>query len=58
MVEASADVIALATADKLGTTSAYLVAPTTALTHLVAEAATPDDLLDPFRVAGVTVTRA
>jgi DeoR/GlpR family transcriptional regulator of sugar metabolism len=58
MVEASADVIALATADKLRAGSAYRVAPVAELTHLVAEAAAPDELLDPYRAIGVTVTRA
>ena len=58
MVEASADVIALATADKLSAGSAYRVAPVAELTHVVAEAAAPDELLDPYRAIGVTVTRA
>ena len=58
MVEASADVIALATADKLRAGSAYRVAPVAELTHVVAEAAAPDELLDPYRAIGVTVTRA
>jgi DeoR/GlpR family transcriptional regulator of sugar metabolism len=58
MVEASADVIALATTDKLRSGSAYLVAPVSELTHVVAEAAADDALLDPYRAIGVTVTRA
>ena len=58
MVAASADVIALATADKLSAGSAYLVAPVGELTHVVAEAAADDALLDPYRAIGVTVTRA
>jgi DeoR/GlpR family transcriptional regulator of sugar metabolism len=58
MVEAAADVIALATADKLRAGSPYLVAPVAALTHLVAETAASDELLDPYRAAGVSVTRA
>jgi DeoR/GlpR family transcriptional regulator of sugar metabolism len=58
MVEASADVIALATSDKLRAGSPYLVAPVAELTHVVAEAGAPDELLDPYRALGVTVTRA
>jgi DeoR/GlpR family transcriptional regulator of sugar metabolism len=58
MVDAAADVIALATSDKLRAGSAYSVAPVTELTHLVAEAAAPDELLDPYRALGVSVTRA
>ena len=58
MVAASADVIALATADKLSAGSAYLVAPVAELTHVVADAAAPDELLDPYRAIGIPVTRA
>jgi DeoR/GlpR family transcriptional regulator of sugar metabolism len=58
MVEASADVIALATADKLASGSAYLVAPVAELTHVVAEGSAPDELLEPYRAIGVTVKRA
>jgi DeoR/GlpR family transcriptional regulator of sugar metabolism len=58
MVESAADVIALATADKLRAGSAYLVAPVAELTHLVAEAEASDELLDPYRALGVNVTRA
>ena len=58
MVEASADVIAPATSDKLRAGSPYLVAPVAELTHVVAEAGAPDELLDPYRALGVTVTRA
>jgi DeoR/GlpR family transcriptional regulator of sugar metabolism len=58
MVGAAGDVIALATSDKLRAGSPYLVAPVGELTHVVAEAGAPDELLDPIRAAGVTVTRA
>ena len=51
MVDASADVIALATADKLSAGSPYVVAPVGELTHIVAEAAAPDELLEPYRAA-------
>jgi DeoR/GlpR family transcriptional regulator of sugar metabolism len=58
MVESSADVIALATADKLSAGGPYVVAPVAELTQIVAEAAAPDELLDPYRALGVSVTRA
>jgi len=58
MVEAAADVIALATADKLRAGSPYMVARVAQLTHLVAAADASDELLDPYRALGVTVTRA
>jgi len=49
---------ALATADKLRAASPYIVARVDQLTHIVSGADAPDDLLDPYRAAGVTVTRA
>jgi DeoR/GlpR family transcriptional regulator of sugar metabolism len=58
MIEASADVIALATADKLSAASPYVVAPVAELTHMVVEASAPDELLDPYRALGVSVSRA
>jgi DeoR/GlpR family transcriptional regulator of sugar metabolism len=51
-------VIALATADKLSAAGPYLVAPVAELSHVVAEAGAPDELLDPYRALGVSVTRA
>ena len=48
----------LARVSALVAESADLVAPVAELTHVVAEAAAPDELLDPYRAIGVTVTRA
>lgn len=56
MVRASAEVIALATADKLRTASPWLVAPVPDVTHLVTDAG--EDLTAPFAQAGVSVVRA
>jgi DeoR/GlpR family transcriptional regulator of sugar metabolism len=56
MVQASAEVIALATADKLRTASPWLVAPLTDVTHLVTDAS--DDLTADYTRAGVSVVRA
>lgn len=58
MVEASSDVVALATADKLGTASTYVVAPLRDLTWLFTESSVPDEALAPYRAAGVTITQA
>jgi DeoR/GlpR family transcriptional regulator of sugar metabolism len=58
MIDAAADVIAPATADKLRAGSPYVVAPVAELTHVVTEAAASDELLDPYRALGVSVTRA
>jgi DeoR/GlpR family transcriptional regulator of sugar metabolism len=56
MVEASAEVIALATADKLGTTSPWLVAPLADVTHLVTDAG--EELTRGYADAGVSVVHA
>jgi DeoR/GlpR family transcriptional regulator of sugar metabolism len=56
MVEASAEVIALATADKLRTVSPWFVAPLADVTHLVTDA--DDDLTAGYAEAGVSVVRA
>jgi DeoR/GlpR family transcriptional regulator of sugar metabolism len=56
MVEASGEVIALATADKLRTASPWVVAPISDLTHLVTDAS--EDLTGDYAAAGVSVVRA
>jgi segregation and condensation protein B len=56
MVEASADVIALATADKLRTAAPWVVAPLSDVTHLVTDAG--PDLTGEYADAGVSVVRA
>jgi DeoR/GlpR family transcriptional regulator of sugar metabolism len=56
MVQASAEVIALATADKLRTASPWLVAPLADLTHLVTDG--DEDVTDDYARAGVSVVRA
>ena len=56
MVEASAEVIALATAEKLRTASPWLVAPLADVTHLVTDAGA--DITADYTHAGVSVVRA
>ena len=56
MVAAAAEVIALATADKLRTASPWVVAPLADLTHLVTDAA--PELTADYANAGVSVVRA
>ena len=56
MVAASAEVIALATADKLQTASPWVVAPVASLTHLVTDA--DADVTAPYAAAGVSVVHA
>jgi DeoR/GlpR family transcriptional regulator of sugar metabolism len=56
MVEASAEVIALATADKLRTAGPWLVAPLADVTHLVTDAG--EELTRDYAAAGVSVVHA
>jgi DeoR/GlpR family transcriptional regulator of sugar metabolism len=56
MVQASAEVIALATADKLRTVSPWFVAPLADVTHLVTDA--DDELTADYARAGVSVVHA
>jgi DeoR/GlpR family transcriptional regulator of sugar metabolism len=56
MVESAAEVIALATADKLRTAAPWVVAPLSDLTHLVTDAG--EDLTADYAAAGVSVVRA
>src|SRR4051812_48986649 len=56
MVESAAEVIALATADKLRTAAPWVVAPLADVTHLVTDAA-PEFTHD-YAAAGVSVVRA
>jgi DeoR/GlpR family transcriptional regulator of sugar metabolism len=54
MVAASGEVIALATEDKLGTASPWVVAPLADVTHLVTDAADTAEYAD----AGLSVVHA
>jgi len=57
LMEQAAETVALASREKLGAASPFLVAPITALAGLVTEADIPDATLAPFEQAGVAVTR-
>jgi DeoR/GlpR family transcriptional regulator of sugar metabolism len=57
MVSVSAEVVALASAEKLGTVAHYSVATVAELTHLVTEYEAPEALLAPYLAAGITVIR-
>lgn len=54
----AAETVVLATRDKIGAASPYAILPVSEIATLVAEAGTPDDMLAPFRAAGVTVVSA
>jgi DeoR/GlpR family transcriptional regulator of sugar metabolism len=58
MIAGAAEVVGLATADKLGTAEPFVVAPATELTHLVTERSAADAFTAPLERAGVTVLRA
>lgn len=55
MIAGAACVVAPATAEKLGTVAPFVVAPPSALTHLVTEATVPEATLAPYRALGLTI---
>lgn len=57
MIAQSADVMAVAVAEKLGTALPHVVGPLNHLTHLVTEQFVTEDVLDPYRAAGILVAQ-
>ena len=57
VIESADRLVALASAEKLGTISSFVVAPAEAVTHLVTERSVPAEVLDPFRKLGVEVSK-
>ena len=57
MIEVSADVVAPAPAAKLGTVAPFVVAPASALTHLVTERDVSEETLAPYRALGLTIVQ-
>ncbi len=58
MIASAAEVVALTSAEKLGTASPYIIGPLSDLTHLVTERSVPDEVLAPYRALGITIVRA
>ena len=58
MIRSAAEVVALTSAEKLGTASPYIIGPLSDLTHLVTERSVSNEVLAPYRAAGLTVVRA
>ncbi len=58
MISSSEQVAALASPEKLNTASPYIVAPLSALTHLVTDRSVPPTLLAPYQAAGVQIIQA
>jgi DeoR/GlpR family transcriptional regulator of sugar metabolism len=57
MMEGAADVVAPATANKLGTVAPFIVGPTSTLTHLVTETGVSEETLTPYRALGLTIVQ-
>jgi DeoR/GlpR family transcriptional regulator of sugar metabolism len=58
MIAAAADVIALASAERLGTAAAHIVGSLGDLAYLVTERAVPDETLAPYRAAGIGIVQS
>jgi DeoR/GlpR family transcriptional regulator of sugar metabolism len=58
MIANAADVVAVLSADKLGSAAPFIVGPLGELTHLVTERSCPDAALDAYRAVGVEVVVA
>ena len=57
MIAGAAEVVALASAEKLGTAAPYIVGPLSELTHLVTERSVAENALAAYRALGVTVVQ-
>lgn len=57
MIDNSAEVVALADAEKLGTASPFVISPIQELTHIVTEKNVSDKKLKPYTKLGITVAR-
>ncbi len=58
MIASAAEVVALTSAEKLGTAAPYIVGPLTDLTHLVTERSVVSEALALYRASGITIIRA
>ena len=58
MIANAAEVVAVSSADKLGSAGSYVIAPVTELTYLVTEESATAEQLDRFRAAGVELVLA
>jgi DeoR/GlpR family transcriptional regulator of sugar metabolism len=58
MIESAAEVIALVSAEKLGTAAPYIIAPLHELTHIVTEREVSEAALAPYADQGITILRA
>jgi DeoR/GlpR family transcriptional regulator of sugar metabolism len=58
MMNSAAEVVALASKEKLGTAAPYIVGAIGQLTHIVTEKTVSDKVLEPYEAAGITIIRA
>jgi DeoR/GlpR family transcriptional regulator of sugar metabolism len=58
MIANAAEVVAVSSAEKLGSAAPYVVAPLNELTYLVTERSVPAEQLAPYRALGVEVVLA
>jgi DeoR/GlpR family transcriptional regulator of sugar metabolism len=58
MMNCAADVVAVATADKLDTAVTYSLGPITALTHLITDRTASEATLAPYRALGLSIMKA
>ena len=57
MINRSAEVVALVSAEKINTAAPYIVGPLTDLTHIVTEQNVPEVVLTPYQALGITILR-
>jgi DeoR/GlpR family transcriptional regulator of sugar metabolism len=57
MIQGAAEVVGLATAQKLDTAATYVVASIHALTYLVTAATVPHEMLVAYKDLGITIIR-
>ena len=58
MIRSSAEVVALASPDKIGTASPYVVDSLDVLTYIATEKSVPEDVLAPYRAVGISILKA
>jgi DeoR/GlpR family transcriptional regulator of sugar metabolism len=55
MIRAASQVVALATADKIGPVESFVVAPPNQIDLLITDSTTPPEVLDRYRALGIEV---
>jgi DeoR/GlpR family transcriptional regulator of sugar metabolism len=58
MIACSAEVVALASPEKINTAASYIVGELRELSEIITESTVPDDVLEPYRLLGITTTCA